>query len=91
MTYIVYGISDCPACLRACALLMDKDKEYAFVNTDFSPAYRQHVKETFNWKTMPVIVEWSGIDQQLIGGYDQLLAQLSWGPKEGDEKPKTST
>ena len=24
-TYIVYGISDCPACLRACADLMEAD------------------------------------------------------------------
>lgn len=76
MTYLVYGISDCPACLRACALLMDNDKEYTFINTDFSPAYRQHVKETFNWKTMPVIVEWNNTGQQLIGGYDDLLRIL---------------
>ena len=55
---------------------MDNDKEYTFINTDFSPAYRRHVKETFNWKTMPVIVEWSNTDQQLIGGYDELLRIL---------------
>jgi len=76
MIYLVYGISDCPACLRACALLMDNDKEYTFINTDFSPVYRRHVKETFNWKTMPVIVEWNNTDQQLIGGYDDLLRIL---------------
>ena len=49
---------------------MEKDREYTFVNTDFSPSYREHVKKTFRWNTMPVIVKWSGIDQQLIGGYD---------------------
>lgn len=76
MSYIVYGISDCPACLRACALLMEKDREYTFVNTDFSPSYREHVKKTFRWNTMPVIVKWSGIDQQLIGGYDDLCYTL---------------
>jgi len=80
MSYIIYGISDCPACLRACALLMEKDREYAFVNMDFSPSYRRHVKETFRWSTMPVIVKWSGIDQQLIGGYDDLSCALK---KEG--------
>lgn len=34
--FIVYGITDCPACLRAQADLMQYDIEYAFVETDFS-------------------------------------------------------
>ena len=55
---------------------MDNDKEYAFVNTDFSPTYRKHIKKTFNWKTMPVIVQRCDTDQQLIGGYDDLLYVL---------------
>ena len=25
MIYLIYGITDCPACLRACADLMEKD------------------------------------------------------------------
>ena len=74
--YIIYGITDCPACLRACALLMENDLEYTFVNTDFSPSYRAHIKKTFHWKTMPVIVEWSGTGQQLVGGSEDLLYVL---------------
>ena len=81
--YIVYGITDCPACLRACALLMENDHEYTFVNTDFSTSYRAHVKKTFRWKTMPLIVVWSGIDQQLVGGYDDLAYALEKEPKGG--------
>ena len=34
--FIVYGITDCPACLRTQADLMERDKEYVFVETDFS-------------------------------------------------------
>ena len=37
--YIVYGITDCPACLRACADLMEADIEYVFVETDFAKSY----------------------------------------------------
>ena len=81
--YLVYGITDCPACLRACALLMEMDKEYAFIETDFSPSYRKFIKKTFNWKTMPVIVELTDDDQQLVGGYEDLLYILEKGPMEG--------
>ncbi len=81
MTYLVYGISDCPACLRACALLMEKDKEYSFVNTDFSPSYRKHIKKIFEWKTMPVVVELTGDDQHLVGGYDDLAYILEKEPE----------
>ncbi len=76
MVYIVYGISDCPACLRACALLMERDKEYVFTNTDFGSSFRKHVKTTFKWPTMPIIVEFRGDEQYLVGGYDELRAQL---------------
>ena len=29
--YLIYGISDCPACLRAQAVLMELDLEYVFI------------------------------------------------------------
>ena len=48
MVYIIYGITDCPACLRACADLMEKSCEYVFVETDFAPSYRDSLKEEFN-------------------------------------------
>jgi glutaredoxin-related protein len=62
---------------------MENDLEYTFVNTDFSPSYRSHIKKTFQWKTMPVIVVWSDTDQQLVGGYDDLVYIIEKGPMEG--------
>lgn len=74
MIYEVYGISDCPACLRACADLMENGLEYVFVNCDFSKTYREQVKTLFNWPTFPIVTvskdgheEWS-----VIGGSEQL-------------------
>ena len=43
--YVIYGITDCPACLRAQADLMQRDIEYAFVETDFSKKYREFLKK----------------------------------------------
>ena len=70
--YIVYGITDCPACLRACADLMERDLEYAFVETDFSKSYRDALKKEFEWSTFPMVVKVSEEAEDFIGGYDEL-------------------
>jgi glutaredoxin len=74
--YVVYGISDCPACLRAQALLMAKNKEYVYVNGDFSKTYRDSVKEEFRWATFPIIIKVTPESEELIGGYDDLRSAL---------------
>ena len=78
--YIIYGISDCPACLQAQALLMDREIEYVFVNTDFSKTYRNSMKEEFEWKTLPIIVKVTPYADELIGGYDDLIYTLGRNP-----------
>ncbi len=70
--YIVYGITDCPACLRACADLMERDIEYAFVETDFSKSYREALKKEFNWSTFPMVVKVLESAEYFVGGYDEL-------------------
>jgi glutaredoxin len=71
-TYIVYGITDCPACLRACADLMEADIEYVFVEMDFSKTYREYIKNRHQWPTFPIIIRQSYNTTLRIGGYDQL-------------------
>jgi len=73
--YKVYGISDCPACLRACALLMDwyPEEEYVFINCDFSKVFREHIKEVYNRSTFPIIIKMTGVNETLIGGFDDLI------------------
>ena len=70
---MIYGITDCPACLRACALLMEQDIEYVFVEADFSPAYRKLLKKRFEWTTFPIVVKVTGHLEILVGGYDDLV------------------
>ena len=75
--FVIYGITDCPACLRAQADLMQHDIEYAFVETDFSKKSREFLKKKFNWSTFPIVVKLSGDQETLIGGYNDLLKFLS--------------
>ena len=74
--YLIYGISDCPACLRAQALLMDLDLEYSFVQMDFSKSYQQAIKQELNWTTFPIIVKIDKTGEKTLGGYDELLSSL---------------
>ena len=78
--YIVYGITDCPACLRACADLMERDIEYAFVETDFSKSYRDALKKEFEWPSFPMVVKVSGDEEEFIGGYDEMRLLFSVDP-----------
>jgi len=79
MIYIVYGITDCPACLRACADLMDlyPDKEYVFVETDFSKTYREQLKDKYNWPTFPIIIQQLEEESVVIGGHEQLKEHIA--------------
>ena len=81
ITYVVYGITDCPACLRACALLMERDLQYSFSQSDFSCDFRQHLKIKYDQKTFPIIIEVSLSEdyestEKVIGGYDDLILML---------------
>ena len=78
--YIIYGITDCPACLRACADLMERNIEYAFVETDFSKSYRDALKDEFNWTTFPMVVKVFEGQEEFVGGYDELQKILKKDP-----------
>ena len=76
MYYIIYGITDCPSCLRAQADLMEKDLEYAFVECDFSKQYRNWLKKKYNWSTFPMIILVKDQKEVFIGGREQLTESL---------------
>ena len=80
MMYMIYGVTDCPHCLRAQALCMEKDVDYVWVMMDWSKDYREHVKRDWKWKTYPVITKVSFTDltssEVLVGGFDELQAEL---------------
>ena len=76
MVYFVYGITDCPACLRACAALMEADLEYVFVETDFAKSYRKELQQQYGWPTFPIIIRKGAAENLKIGGYAELLKHL---------------
>ena len=78
--YMIYGVSDCPYCLRAQALCMEKDVDYTWVMMDWSKEYQEYIKGSWKWKTYPVITRMSfdedGSEEFIVGGFDELQAEL---------------
>ena len=81
-TYLIYGISDCPACLRARALLMEHNLQYVVVDTDFAAAYRSVLKKKYMWPTLPIICKLKSDEEELIGGYSELVSSLAASEKD---------
>jgi glutaredoxin len=89
--YLIYGITDCPACLRAQAELMDRDIQYVFIQTDFSKQYRKAITEEYQWPTFPIVIKSDQDGETLIGGYDQLWLYLETDDLNEEHRPKSTT
>ncbi len=76
MIYLIYGITDCPSCLRAEADLMEADKEYVVISADFSKSYRKLIREQLKWPTFPIVVLQEDNNNTIIGGLEQLREHL---------------
>ncbi len=75
-TIKIYGVSDCPACLKAQAIVMNHypKYEYIYVNMDFAEHFRDNLKDKFGYKSYPIITIDDGNAEILIGGSEQLRA-----------------
>ena len=87
--YKIYGITDCPSCLRALAAIMDlyPSVEHVFINLDFSPSRRRVVRALYEHPTFPIVVEVTPDGEKLIGGYTELLNHISAPVKSGAIEP----
>ena len=92
---MIYGVSDCPWCLRAQALCMDKGANYAWVMMDWSKQYREYIKSSWKWKTYPIITKMNFDEDEKIkelaetkNKADSLIFQTERQLKEyGDKIP----
>ena len=78
-TFVIYGVSDCPACLMVCAAAMDyyPKCEYVFVNMDFGESYRSEIKQKYDHHTYPIIIFAENGCETLVGGYDELVSFIA--------------
>ena len=69
----IYGLKWCVFCLRAISLLHEKEEQFNYYPMDKSESTLDYIKETLGHKTVPIITLSIDGNEELIGGYDDLI------------------
>ena len=75
--YKVWIKMNCPYCVKAQALLLEKQLKHEVFVVDEDPALLESVQKKYDWKTVPVVVEEVEDSENFIGGYTDLLEHLN--------------
>ena len=77
--YIVFGLSTCPFCEEAVALLSFLGYNHEYYTLDDNPEYLKELKEFYQQGTVPMILRVGGEDSivRFIGGCDDLKRELN--------------
>ena len=81
--YTIYAWAECPFCVKAKALLIEKRQMVQYVVLDHASDLLKKYKSIYNMKTVPIIV-YKDEDLQIektIGGYTDLVKHFSSGSK----------
>ena len=77
--YTIYAWGECPFCVRAKALLIEKKHMVQYVVLDHASDLLKKYKSIYNMKTVPIIV-YKDEDlniEKVIGGYTDLVEHFS--------------
>ena len=76
--YQIYAWTECPFCIHAKELLIEKQEQFMFCCLDQSDLLLTHLKNKYNWSTVPLIIEKNteNNDELLIGGFTDLKKYL---------------
>jgi len=79
----VYAWTECPFCVHAKELLIEKEEQFMFCCLDSSDALLSYFKNKYNWNTVPMIIEkhTEKNKEKFIGGFTDLANYL--GDKDG--------
>ena len=79
MKFRLYTKADCPFCHAAVALLAEHQKEFECYGLDRQPELLNEIQSTYNWRTVPVVVEITEGREKFIGGFTDLKEYLNKG------------
>ena len=76
--YKVICWTECPFCLKAKNLLMEKSKQFEYCSIDHSRELLDYYKLIYNHDTVPMIVKLNteNDNEEFIGGYTELKQLL---------------
>ena len=79
MKFRIYTKNNCHYCHMAISLLTENQKEFECYALDQQPQLLTEIQTTYNWKTVPVIIEITEGQEKFIGGFTDLKEYLSKG------------
>jgi glutaredoxin len=79
MKFRLYTKGDCPYCQAAVQMLVEHQKEFECYALDRQPELLNEIKNTYNWQTVPVVVEITAGQEKFIGGFTDLKEYLLKG------------
>jgi glutaredoxin len=72
--YKIICKSQCPFCIKARTLLIEKGEQFEYCSIDDSPELFNYYKTIYNHNTVPIIILKEGdMDDRFIGGYTVLV------------------
>ena len=79
MKFRLYTTKNCPYCVAAMQFLTEQQKEFECYSLDRQPELLSEIKKTYNWQTVPLVVEITEGQEKFIGGFDDLKEYLNKG------------
>mgnify|MGYP003135856327 CR=1 FL=1 len=75
--FFLWVKKECPFCVTACDALKDLDHPHTIYEVGGDDSAFEELKEMFNWKTVPIIIEQSPTgERNFIGGCSDLLKRF---------------
>jgi len=74
--YNIYGLKWCVFCLRAVSLLQEKGEDFCYHSMDSKEGTLNYIKRTHDHKTVPIVTKTIDGEEELIGGYDDLIKHI---------------
>tara|TARA_R110001599_G_C12016867_1_gene638587 strand:- start:344 stop:604 length:261 start_codon:yes stop_codon:yes gene_type:complete len=76
--YKIYARADCPFCVYAKELLVEREEQFMFCCLDSSDILLSYFKKKYDWNTVPIIIEkhTEKNEEKFIGGFTDLKAYL---------------
>jgi glutaredoxin len=91
VSYHIYAKSKCPFCVKAINLLHEMGYEFVLTLLDNSPEYYHKLKQKYEHRTVPMIVECDVAgNEKFIGGFTDMqdyFADYLNAPEDTEDSP----
>ena len=87
--YQIYAWTECPFCVHAKEILIQKEEQFMFCCLEQSDALLKYIKKKYNWETVPLIIEKNTMsnEEKFLGGFTDLVKYLE--EEQNEENKQT--